>query len=104
MHELRKATKRARYTSEVLVPFEPKRAAKLGRRLETLQVLLGDRQDSTVARRYLSRLRDSGELDEQGTELVERLLARERATTASLDERLPGAVAKATRPGRLVPP
>jgi CHAD domain-containing protein len=104
LHELRKATKRARYTSEALIPFQPKRAKKLARRLEKLQILLGDRQDSTVARQFLHRVRDSGGLDEHGQEVVERLLARERASTASIDERLPGALAKATRPGRLLPP
>jgi CHAD domain-containing protein len=101
VHALRKATKRARYTSEVLIPFQRKRAAKLGRRLEKLQMVLGDRQDSVVAREFLQRLRDSGELDEHGNETVERLLTRERSLTASVDERLPAAVARATRAGRL---
>jgi CHAD domain-containing protein len=104
VHELRKATKRARYTSEALIPFQRKRAVKLGRRLERLQILLGDRQDSTVARGFLERLRDGDRLDPHGVETVGRLLARERAATAGLDERLPTVVAKATRPGRLLPP
>jgi CHAD domain-containing protein len=103
VHELRKATKRARYTSEVLLPLDRKRAAKLGRRLERLQILLGDRQDSTVARGFLEELLRDAELEPRATESVERLLARERAVTAGLDERLPAAILKATRPGRLLP-
>jgi CHAD domain-containing protein len=102
VHQLRKATKRARYATEVLLPFERKPAAKLARRLERLQVLLGDRQDSAVARGYLHRLLGDGGLDRHGTEVVERLLVHEAAVTAGLDERLPYAVERATRPGRLL--
>ncbi len=103
VHELRKATKRARYTSEVLIPLDRKRAAKLGKRLERLQILLGDRQDSTVARGFLEALQRRAELSPDAAASVERLLAREHAATAALDERLPAAIAKATRPGRLLP-
>lgn len=102
VHDLRKATKRARYTSEVLLPFDRRPAAKLGRRLERLQVLLGDRQDSAVAREYLQGLLDTGDLNGHGTQVVERLLERERATTVRLDEKLPHRVEKATRPLRLL--
>jgi CHAD domain-containing protein len=103
VHDLRKATKRARYTSEVLLPLDRKRATKLGKRLERLQILLGDRQDSTVARGFLEELLSGAELEPRATESVERLLARERAVTTGLDERLPAAIVKATRPGRLLP-
>lgn len=103
VHDLRKATKRARYTSELLIPLHHKRAVKLGARLERLQILLGDRQDSTVARQFLERLLDGGELPPHAATTVGRLLAREHAATAALDERLPAAVDKATRPRRLLP-
>jgi hypothetical protein len=57
-----------------------------------------------VAREFLKQVQASTPLDEHRTEVVERLLAHERAVTASLDEKLPHRLEKATRPGRVLLP
>ncbi|HTW19987.1 MAG TPA: CYTH and CHAD domain-containing protein [Mycobacteriales bacterium] len=49
-HRARKAAKRLRYAAEVARPIEGKRAKKLAKQAESIQELLGDRQDAVVAR------------------------------------------------------
>ena len=56
LHELRKAAKRARYALEAIEPLEGERAAKAAAHFEAVQDLLGDHQDSVVARGVLRRL------------------------------------------------
>ncbi len=56
LHELRKAAKRARYALEVIAPLEGRRATEAAARFEAVQELLGDHQDSVVARQLLRRL------------------------------------------------
>jgi CHAD domain-containing protein len=53
LHEARKAYKRARYAVEVFVPTVGKPAKRLAQRLTALQDVLGDHQDSVVARQVL---------------------------------------------------
>jgi CHAD domain-containing protein len=96
-HELRKATKQARYVSEVLLPLRPRKAARLARALQRLQMLLGDRQDSAVARRFLQDLLHDGHLDERAATVVAHLLDHERAATGRLEEGFPKALRKVVR-------
>jgi CHAD domain-containing protein len=102
-HELRTATKQARYVSEVLLPIKPRQTARLGQALQRLQVLLGDRQDSAVARRLLQELLQDGHLDEQAAIVVAHLLDHERAATDRLDEGFPKALRKVVRRAEWLP-
>lgn len=56
LHEARKAAKRARYAADVLVPVAGKHARRLSRRMKAVQTVLGDHQDSVVARAALRDL------------------------------------------------
>jgi CHAD domain-containing protein len=57
LHEARKAAKRARYTADVLVPIAGKKARRFSRRMTKIQTVLGDHQDSVIAR---ATIRDLG--------------------------------------------
>ena len=56
LHEARKADKRVRYMSELLIPLVGAPARRLHHQAEKVQKLLGDHQDSVVARAELHRL------------------------------------------------
>ncbi|ANZ35589.1 CHAD domain containing protein [Lentzea guizhouensis] len=63
LHEARKAGKRLRYSAEVAEPALGKHATHLRKRAKDVQTLLGDHQDSVVARPVLLEL---GRGDENG--------------------------------------
>lgn len=65
LHETRKAAKRLRYATEATVPAVGKRAARLQARLRDVQDVLGDHQDTVVARAKLREL-GAGASSEQG--------------------------------------
>ncbi|WP_329120602.1 CYTH and CHAD domain-containing protein [Streptomyces sp. NBC_01353] len=50
MHEARKAAKRARYAAEAATPTLGKPAKRFAKRMKSVQTVLGDHQDSVVAR------------------------------------------------------
>jgi CHAD domain-containing protein len=102
VHELRKATKRARYTSALLVPTMGKPALRLGHRMQRLQDVLGERQDSAVARVLLAEVLKPGELDGADEQAVRQLVAREEAQSAELDTRVAPLVRKALKRGRFL--
>ncbi len=56
LHEARKKTKRTRYAAEAAVPALGGRAEEAVRDMKALQGLLGDHQDSVMARRTLREL------------------------------------------------
>ncbi|MGX1312143.1 CHAD domain-containing protein [Streptomyces calvus] len=56
LHEARKKTKRTRYAAEAATPALGAPAKKLVKSMKTLQGLLGDHQDSVMARRTLREL------------------------------------------------
>jgi CHAD domain-containing protein len=56
LHEARKAAKRARYTADVLVPVAGHAARKFSKQMTKIQDILGDHQDSVVAREALRDL------------------------------------------------
>jgi CHAD domain-containing protein len=56
LHEARKADKRVRYMSELIAPLVGQPAHRLHHQAEKLQKLLGDHQDSVIARSELRRL------------------------------------------------
>lgn len=56
LHEVRKSAKRARYAAETAVPVAGDPAAELADRMEALQDLLGEHQDSVATRAMLLKL------------------------------------------------
>lgn len=56
LHEARKAAKRARYAAEAATPALGKPAKRLAKKVKKVQSLLGDHQDSVVARAALRGL------------------------------------------------
>ncbi|MEE1802606.1 CYTH and CHAD domain-containing protein [Streptomyces sp. JV176] len=56
LHEARKAAKRVRYAAEAAVPALGKPAKRFARRIKAVQTVLGDHQDSVVAREVLRDL------------------------------------------------
>jgi CHAD domain-containing protein len=91
LHDVRKAVKRLRYATEVALPELPGPARALLSALTPVQRLLGDRQDTVVARTVLRELAASaGERGE--SEFTYGVLhARQAAAAARLDEALPTA-------------
>ena len=61
MHRARKGAKRMRYAIEVIAPLRPKRTGRILDRFDDFQDLLGEFQDSVVAREHLLDM-----LSEQG--------------------------------------
>lgn len=61
MHRARKGAKRMRYAIEVIAPMHPKRSGRILDRFDDFQDLLGEFQDSVVAREHLLDM-----LSEQG--------------------------------------
>ena len=63
LHEVRKAGKRLRYAAEVAAPVAGEPASRLARAAKKLQSVLGDQQDSAMARVRLQELsaRDEGD-------------------------------------------
>src|SRR6185503_11730736 len=55
-HEVRKMAKRARYAAESAAPVAGKPARRLGKRMEALQDVLGEHQDSVTARELVLEL------------------------------------------------
>lgn len=53
LHEVRKSAKRARYAAESVAPVFGKPARRLAKRMENLQEVLGEHQDSVVTREVL---------------------------------------------------
>jgi CHAD domain-containing protein len=97
LHEARKAYKRGRYAVEVFVPTVGKPAKRLVKRLTRLQDVLGDHQDSLVARHLLRDLADQAHRAGESTFEYGVLHARqEHAGEAVLDD-LPLAVYEARR-------
>jgi len=56
LHEVRKSAKRARYAAESAVPVSGKPATRLAERMEALQDVLGEHQDSVAAQSLLLQL------------------------------------------------
>lgn len=94
MHRLRLATKRARYITGALRPIHPGPVDQLARDLERLQSLLGERHDSTITRRSLVGLLETGTLTAPEAALIERHLAHESELSAALDQKVPSAARK----------
>jgi CHAD domain-containing protein len=95
LHSTRKAAKRARYTAEAASAALGSPAAKLARRAERLQDILGAHQDSVVAIERLTAMPDRPEVPAADTFVAGRLSEVERREGERSLERLPAAARKA---------
>ncbi|AWK08662.1 metal-binding protein [Streptomyces spongiicola] len=99
MHDARKAAKRARYAAEAVTPALGKPAGKLARRMKAVQTVLGDHQDSVVARETLRDLAVQAHAAGESAFTWGLLFGCEQATAADRERELPGVWAEASRPG-----
>ncbi|MDJ0384684.1 CYTH and CHAD domain-containing protein [Streptomyces sp. G-G2] len=101
LHEARKAAKRARYAAEAARPALGSPAKRLAKRVKAVQTLLGDHQDSVVAREALRglALQASGAGEPSFSWGV--LYGREETLAARAERELPEVWAEAADPRSL---
>ncbi|MEU6815019.1 CYTH and CHAD domain-containing protein [Streptomyces sp. NPDC046860] len=95
LHEARKRAKRARYAAEAAVPALGGTARALARRAKKLTSLLGEHQDSVLARRTLVELAAVAHAAGESAFTYGVLHEREERAARRTEERLPGAWEKA---------
>ncbi|MFI9046500.1 CHAD domain-containing protein [Streptomyces sp. NPDC053427] len=98
LHAARKAAKRLRYATEAARPVLGKPAQKFTKRTKRVQQLLGDHQDSVVARGALRELATQAQRAGEGGFTFGLLYGREEALAAERERELPGVWAKAAPP------
>ncbi|PWS47727.1 metal-binding protein [Streptomyces sp. ZEA17I] len=98
LHEARKAAKRARYAGEAARPALGRPAKRLAKRMKAVQSLLGDHQDSVVAREALRALAAQAHAAGETTFTWGLLYGREEATADRRERELPEAWARASDP------
>ena len=79
LHEVRKCAKRARYAAESATPMVGKPARRLATRMESLQNVLGEHQDSVTAQALLLELTMTDHLSAENAFAFGLLYAQERA-------------------------
>ncbi|MFF9685664.1 CHAD domain-containing protein [Streptomyces sp. NPDC014623] len=99
MHEARKAAKRVRYAAEAARPALGKPAKKFAKRMKTVQSVLGDHQDSVVARGALRTLAVRAHGAGESAFTWGLLYGREEAAAAAREGELPEVWARASHPG-----
>ncbi|MEU5009398.1 CYTH and CHAD domain-containing protein [Streptomyces sp. NPDC021749] len=99
LHSARKAAKRARYAAEAARPALGKPAKKFAKRIKKVQQLLGDHQDSVVARGALRDLATQAHRAGEGGFTFGLLYGHEEALAAERERDLPATWAKASRKG-----
>jgi CHAD domain-containing protein len=87
LHEVRKAAKRLRYAAEVAVPVRRKTALRLVDAAQELQTILGEHQDSVVARDALLRVSTQAYLHGENGFSYGRLHALEERNARESDAR-----------------
>ncbi|MET9589741.1 CYTH and CHAD domain-containing protein [Streptomyces sp. NPDC006516] len=98
MHEARKAAKRVRYAAEAAKPALGKPAKKFAERMKSVQSVLGDHQDSVVAREALRSLAVQAHAAGESAFTWGLLYGQEEAAAAERERELPEAWARASRP------
>ncbi|MEV0257242.1 CYTH and CHAD domain-containing protein [Streptomyces sp. NPDC050732] len=96
LHDARKAAKRARYTGESAVPALGKPAKRFARRMKAVQSVLGDHQDSVVAREALRALAIQAHLAGESAFTWGLLYGQEEAAGADRERELPEVWAEAS--------
>lgn len=97
LHEVRKAAKRLRYAAESTSPVFGERAKRLAAWAEALQELLGDHQDTVVARGTLREIGVSAHLDGEDGFTFGRLHALEESRADQREREYPAALAALPR-------
>nr|WSW69250.1 CYTH and CHAD domain-containing protein [Streptomyces sp. NBC_00995] len=97
-HEARKAAKRARYAAEAARPVLGKPAKKFAKRMKAVQSVLGDHQDSVVARHTLRTLAVQAHAAGETAFTWGLLYGEEEASAAGREHELPQVWARASRP------
>lgn len=92
LHEVRKAAKRLRYAGESAQPVLGKPARKLARRAEAIQELLGEHQDTVVARATLRQIAVHAHLAGENGFTFGRLHALQEARAAELRAAYPALI------------
>ncbi|MFJ9749663.1 CYTH and CHAD domain-containing protein [Streptomyces chartreusis] len=90
IHEARKKTKRTRYAAEAAVPALGKPAKDLVKTMKSLQNLLGEHQDSVMARRTLRELSAVAHAAGESAFTYGLLYGREEQRAAAVEAELPG--------------
>jgi CHAD domain-containing protein len=89
LHEARKAAKRLRYAVEVSEPGFGKQAKKYRKKVKVVQELLGEHQDSVVARPMLRELGAKAQLDGENGFTFGLLHGLETAAAQRVEDRFP---------------
>ncbi|MFI0818053.1 CHAD domain-containing protein [Streptomyces sp. NPDC021098] len=97
LHEARKDAKRARYAAEAARPALGPPAKAFAGLMTEVQELLGDHQDSVVAREALRELAVQAHAAGESTFTVGLLYGREEARAAARERELPGLWAEVSR-------
>lgn len=90
MHEARKKTKRTRYAAEAATPALGRSAKALTKSMKALQNLLGEHQDSVMARQTLRELSAVAHAAGESAFTYGVLYAREEQRAATVEAELPG--------------
>ena len=98
LHETRKAAKRLRYATEAAEPAVGKPARRLRKRLKPVQNLLGDHQDSVVARPVLREFGAQAHLDGGNGFTFGLLHGTEAARADRAEQHLPASWKRMTKP------
>lgn len=96
LHEARKAAKRVRYAAEAAKPALGKPAKRFARRMKSVQSLLGEHQDSVMAREALRALAIQAHAAGESTYTLGLLHGREEALAAAYERDLPDVWRKAS--------
>ncbi|MFF1422719.1 CHAD domain-containing protein [Streptomyces sp. NPDC058280] len=96
LHNARKAAKRARYAAEAVRPALGKPAKRLAKRMKAVQTVLGDHQDSVVARDALRSLAIQAHAAGESAFTWGLLYGREEAQADRREKELPEVWAKAS--------
>jgi CHAD domain-containing protein len=99
LHDARKAAKRTRYAAEAARPALGKPAKRFAKRMKAVQTLLGDHQDSVVAREALRTLAAQAHAAGESAFTWGLLYGREEAAAAARERELPEVWERASRPG-----
>ncbi|MGW6540467.1 CYTH and CHAD domain-containing protein [Streptomyces sp. NPDC055051] len=99
LHEARKAAKRARYAADAAVPALGKPAKRFAKKVKAVQSLLGDHQDTVVARAALDDLAHQAESAGEPSFTWGVLHARQEAAAEVQERRLPEVWEEAAAPG-----
>jgi CHAD domain-containing protein len=98
MHSARKAAKRARYAGEAAKPALGKPAKRFAKRMKAVQSVLGDHQDSVVARATLRNLAIQAHVAGESAFTWGLLYGQEEAQAAERERELPQVWAEASAP------